>query len=243
MIRQHLVGKRASAKPIATTPLELTPGIKHVQGVDELVRRRFRRNAAAAAARRSARPEALAGNGVLLPGARLAGRQWRTATPPAHVARRRRLVPHAPGGENSAPAMAGQGPRDLDRRAGSADAPTNWRARSRRLIEECHDVRQGGLSLCRTRRPWPPCAARTCATYFRNETICGCDDRYRETLSRSPARQPQGDALRRSGQHHPPRRARQLGQPLRRTAANSRKSGAWPPPHYDANFWSLRDAR
>ncbi len=76
--------------------------------------------------------------------------------------------------------------------------------------------------------------------YFRNETICSCDDRYRELFS---------DLLLAKRQEMPFDEAVatiRRGEPdnwgnLFDELTEMTQNNAWPPPHYDPKFWRRRD--
>ena len=78
--------------------------------------------------------------------------------------------------------------------------------------------------------------------YFRNETICGCDDRYREpfpdVLLAGREEMPFDEAVATIRRGEPDNWGNLFDELTDLTQA-----GAWPPPHYDPNFWSKRDGR
>jgi hypothetical protein len=85
--------------------------------------------------------------------------------------------------ELGADGCAGQGPRASRSSRWKAEQTDELAEHGRAADRRVCDVR-GGLSLRRPRSPGRRASASDLRAYFRNETICGCDDRYRETLSR-----------------------------------------------------------
>ena len=78
--------------------------------------------------------------------------------------------------------------------------------------------------------------------YFRNEAVCGCDERYRETfpdLLLGPRKEMPFDEAVSTIRRGEPDNWGNLFDELK----DLKQSGAWPPPHDDANFWSPSDAR
>lgn len=80
--------------------------------------------------------------------------------------------------------------------------------------------------------------------YFRNETICGCDDRYRESfpdvLLAKRKEMPFDEAVATIRRGEPDNWGNLFDELTDMTNANP---PAWPPPHYDPTFWSTRDDR
>jgi hypothetical protein len=77
--------------------------------------------------------------------------------------------------------------------------------------------------------------------YFRNEAICGCDDRYRDEfpalLLGGRPEMPFDEAVG-AIRHGEPDNWGSFFEELQTLT----RSGAWPPAHYEPNFWRLRDA-
>ncbi|HPE71875.1 MAG TPA: toll/interleukin-1 receptor domain-containing protein [Candidatus Competibacter sp.] len=80
--------------------------------------------------------------------------------------------------------------------------------------------------------------------YFRNEMICGCDDRYRESfpdvLLAKRKEMPFDEAVATIRRGEPDNWGNLFDELTDMTNANP---PAWPPPHYDPTFWSTRDGR
>ncbi|MFO1432961.1 MAG: hypothetical protein U1F76_23105 [Candidatus Competibacteraceae bacterium] len=78
--------------------------------------------------------------------------------------------------------------------------------------------------------------------YFRNETICSCDDRYRERfpelLLAKRQEMPFAEAVATIRRGEPDNWGNLFDELTEMT-----RNGDWPPPHYDPKFWSNWDER
>ncbi len=239
MIRRHLVNSRRDGEAYYYQAVELTPGIDNLQGVDDLVRRRLRLNPRQALLDALLDREALAGNTFcfLVLGWQ-AGRTVSDAVSNATATLRavadwcrQRLRPEL--------AASAAQVRVVSIVALEAEETDELASTVEQLIEE-YDV-EPGFHFAEL-DPLAAVLPRDLRNYFRNETICGCDDRYRERfpalLLGSRKDMPFDEAVNTIRRGEPDNWGNLFAE-----LQDLTDTGAWPPPHYDANFWSRRDAR
>ena len=237
MIRQHLVGNAREREVYYYQPLELPPGTRHAQDVDELARRRYRRTPHQPLLDALLDPAALAGMTFcfLILGWQASAAQGDAADVLNAVADWCRTRLAAELGADGWQAKV----RVVSIVALESEHTDELAGTVERLIEECdsdvgfHFAELEALAAVRR---------QDLRAYFRNETICGCDDRYRETfpdlLLGSRKEMPFDEAVSTIRRGEPDNWGT-LFEELRELT----RSGAWPPPHYDPSFWRLRDAR
>lgn len=237
MIKQHLVSNKHEREAYCYQPVELTPGIATLQEVDDLVRRRFRLNPRQSLLDGLLDREALAGTAFcfLVLGWQ-AGRADDKAARSLRVVTewcRMRLAAELGGREWQGKV------RVISIVALEADRIDELTSTVDDLIEEHNveaDFHFGELkALGAVRR-------QDLRNYFRNEAVCGCDERYRETfpdLLLGPRKEMPFDQAVGTIRRGEPDNWGNLFDELK----DLTQSGAWPPPHYDANFWSPSDVR
>ncbi|KFB69053.1 toll/interleukin-1 receptor domain-containing protein [Candidatus Accumulibacter vicinus] len=237
MIQQHLVRNQREGEVYYYQSVDLTPGIDDVQGVDDRVRRRFRLTPRQAVLDGLLDREALAGTAFCF------------------------LVLGWQAGEAS-----GDAPRLLRTvaewcrtRLAAELGADGWQARVRVIsivaleaertdelantVDELIEAYDAERCFHFARLERLAAVLRSdLRTYFRNETLCGCHDRYREEfpelLLGKRKEMPFDEAVSTIRRGEPDNWGNLVDE-LKDLAA----TGAWPPPHYDANFWSRRDAR
>jgi hypothetical protein len=237
MIKQHLVGNKREREAYCYQAVELTPGIATLQQVDDLVRRRFRLNPRQSLLDGLLDREALAGTAFcfLVLG-------WQAGSADDNAARLLRVVTEWCRMRLAAELGTGEWQdkvRVISIIALEAVRTEGLTSTVDDLIEE-HDVEAGFhfgelKALGAVRR-------QDLRNYFRNEAVCGCDERYRETfpdLLLGPRKEMPFDEAVSTIRRGEPDNWGNLFDELK----DLKQSGAWPPPHDDANFWSPSDAR
>ncbi|MBO3708761.1 MAG: hypothetical protein J5X21_20580 [Candidatus Accumulibacter sp.] len=244
MIRRHLVGKLAEREVYYDHSLDLTPGIRDVQGVDELLRRRFRRSPQQPLLDALlGDPQALAGTAFcfLVLG-------WQAGVAQGGAADQLLLRAVADWCRTRLAEELGaerwQGKvRVLSIVALEAPTTDELSATVEKLIDQ-YDAEaasdKAGFHFAEL-DALTAVTGRDLRRYFGNETICGCDDRYRERFpdlllggrTEMPFDQAVS-AIRRGEPDNWGNFFDELGELTR--------AGAWPPAHDEPNFWSLRDA-
>lgn len=237
MIQQHLLRNKREGEAYRYECVELTPGIEDVQGVDDLVRRRFRLNPQQALLDGLLDREALTGTAFcfLVLG-------WQAGEPAGDAARLLRAV--AEWCSKRLAAELGAGGWQAKVRVISIVALEAERTDElANTVDELIDVYDVERCFHFARLERLAAVLRSdLRTYFRNDSICGCHDRYREEFpelllgKRKEMPFDQAVSTIRRGE---PDNWGNLYDELKDLS----DTGAWPPPHYDANFWSRRDAR
>ncbi len=244
LIRQHLVDKPGERVVYYEHSLELTPGIQDVHGIDELLRRRLRR------APQQPLLDALLGDPQALSGTTycflVLG--WQAGAAQENAADQRLLRAIADWCRTRlAEELAAERWQGKVRVLSivTLEAPTTdaLAATVDTLIDEYaakaaadksgfHFAELDALSAV---------TARDLRRYFSNETICGCDDRYRERfpdlLLGGRQTMPFDEAVSAIRRGEPENWASFFTE-----LSALKERGDWPPKHDTPNFWSLRDA-
>lgn len=237
MIQQHLLRNKREGEAYRYECVELTPGIDDVQGVDDRVRRRFQLNPRQALLDGLLDREALAGTVFyfLILG-------WQAGEPTGDATRLLSAV--AEWCRTRLAAELGAGGWQAKVRVISIVAleaeRTDELANTVDELIEVYDVERC-FHFARLDR-LAAVLRSDLRAYFRNDSICGCDDRYRETfpelLLGKRKEMPFDEAVSTIRRGEPDNWGNLYDE-----LKDLSDTGAWPPPHYDANFWSRRDAR
>lgn len=238
MIKQHLVRNGRQGEAYFFHSIDLTAGTDNAQRVDDLVRRRFHLTPRQPLLEGLLDPETVTGTTFcfLVLG-------WQAGKTPANEAVLRAVADWCRsrlGAELGASGRQGK-VRVISILALEAEQANDLADTVESLIEE-YDTEPGFHfgeldRLAAVRR-------RDLQNFFRNATICGCDDRYREQFpdlllaKRKEMSFDEAVATIRRGE---PDNWGNLFDEL--TDLTNANPPAWPPPHYDPNFWSARDGR
>lgn len=228
MIKQHLVGTKREREVYFYQSVELTPGIDTLQAVDDLVRRRFRLNPRQALLDGLLDRELLAGTAFcfLVLG-------WQAGKVPGAAASLLRAVADwcrtrlgAKVGANDWPAKVRVVSIVALEAAGTKEAK-EWIDTVEQLIED-YDV-EPSFHFAEL-DPLAAVRRQDLRNYFRNEAICGCDDRYRESfpelLLGKRKEMPFDEAVNTIRRGEPDNWGNLFDE-----LSDLTQAGAWPPPH------------
>ncbi|HRZ22420.1 MAG TPA: hypothetical protein P5326_00100, partial [Candidatus Contendobacter sp.] len=238
MIKQHLVGNQKEREAYFYRSIDLTAGTDSAQRVDDSVRRQFHLAPHQPLLEGLLDPETVTGTTFcfLVLG-------WQVGKTPVNEAVLRAVVDWCRtrlGAELDASGRQTK-VRVISILALEAEQVNDLADTVERLIEE-YDT-EPGFHFGEL-EPLAAVRRRDLQNFFRNETICGCDDRYRESfpdlLLGKRKEMPFDEAVATIRRGEPDNWGNLFDELTDMTNANP---PAWPPPHYDPTFWSTRDDR
>jgi hypothetical protein len=236
MIKQHLVSNPREREAYFYHSIDLTAGTDSARRVDDSVRRRFHLNPRQPLLEGLLDLKATAGTTFcfLVLG-------WQAGKIPVNEAVLRAVVDWCRtrlGAELGASGQQGK-VRVISIHALEAEQVNDLADTVERLIEE-YDT-EPGFHFGEL-EPLAAVRRRDLQNFFRNETICGCDDRYREpfpdVLLGGRREMPFDEAVATIRRGEPDNWGNLFDE-----LTDLTQTGAWPPPHYDHTFWSTRDDR